>query len=136
MRLGSLTKSFNKSLLPIDQKAIISHIIEKFPTDVEIIVATGYQGEKVKEYLYHAHFDRKIMTVSVDKFEGPGSGPGYSLLCCKDHLQCPFIVYAADTMLSEKSLPPPDKNWMGVCSIYEISKNFAQCQSRMVSYLD
>ena len=124
MRLGSLTKSLNKSLLPIGQKAIISHIIEKFPTDIEIVVATGYQGEKVREYLRHAHHDRKITIVNVENFDGQASGPGLSLLACKDQLQCPFIVYAADTMLSEKSLPPPSRNWMGVCSVYEDVENF------------
>jgi len=120
MRLGSLTSELNKSLLPINQKAVISHIIEKFPEDIEIVIATGYQGEKVKEYLKHAHAGRNISVVSVNKFEGPGSGPGLSLLSCKDKLQCPFIVYASDTMILEDSLPPPDKNWMGVSSINPI----------------
>ena len=49
LRLGSLTKSLNKALLPINQKAVISHIIEKLPTDIEIVVAVGYQGEKIRE---------------------------------------------------------------------------------------
>ena len=125
IRLGSLTKFLNKSLLPINHKAVISHIIEKFPEDIDIIVATGYQGEKVKEYLHHAHPNRNIVTVDVKNFEGPGSGPGLSLLACRKHLQCPFIIYAADTMILEDSLPLPDRNWMGVASIdSEDSENF------------
>jgi NDP-sugar pyrophosphorylase family protein len=120
LRLGSLTKSLNKALLPINQKAIISHIIEKFPTDIEIVIAVGYQGEKIREYLAHAHRDRNITIVDVKNFDGPGSGPGLSLLSCKESLQCPFIIYASDTMISEKSLPVPSKNWMGVA---RISKN-------------
>ena len=124
MRLGALTKTFNKALLPINQKAIISHIIEKFPKNIEFVIATGFQGEKVEEYLSHAHSDRKISIVNVENFDGPGSGPGLSLLACREYLQCPFVVYASDTMVLEESIPEPDKNWMGVSSEFEDPEDF------------
>jgi len=120
IRLGSLTKTLNKSLLPIDEKAVISHIIEKFSSEVEIVVAVGHQGEKVREYLSHAHADRNITPVSVDNFDGEGSGPGYSLLCCREFLGCPFVIYAADTMVTEE-IPPPTKNWLGVAEVSDTS---------------
>ena len=52
----------------------------------------------------------------MDHFIGEGSGPGYSLLCCKEHLQCPFIFTSADTLVSEE-VPPPRHNWMGVAKV-------------------
>lgn len=115
-RLGKLTEGINKSLLPINGKAVISHIIEKFSRDVKIVVAIGYQADKVREYLLHSHDDRDITFVEVDNWSGQGAGPGYSLLCCKNSLPGKFIIYAADTILDEP-IPPPSKDWLGVAPV-------------------
>ena len=116
LRMGELTHNVNKSLLPINQKAIISHIIDKFDSSVEIVVALGYEGKKVEEYLEHAHPNRKIKAVHVECFEGPGSGPGLSLLSCEKYLQDPFIIFAGDTLVKEP-VPAPDKDWLGVATV-------------------
>src|SRR5437773_7594004 len=91
-RLGELTNSVNKGLLPIANKAAISHIIDKIPKDCDIIIAVGYDKEKLTEYCLAAHPDRDFIFVEVDKLEGSGSGPGHSLLCCKEYLQRPFYL--------------------------------------------
>ena len=75
------------NMLPIDGKATISHIIEKFPTETEFVVGVGFLGDQVRQYLQIAHANRRITFVDVDKYDGPGSGPGYSLLCCRKYLQ-------------------------------------------------
>ena len=49
IRLGRLTANVNKAMLPIDFKAGISHIIEKFSKETEIVIAVGYQKEKLQE---------------------------------------------------------------------------------------
>jgi len=117
IRLGCLTENFNKALLPINEKAIITHIIENHPKHIEIVVAVGYQGKKVQEYLQHAHPDRNIKCVFVENFEGEGSGPGHSLLCCKDELQCRFVMCTADTITElyqrQLSIQYEHYNWMG-----------------------
>ena len=95
-RMGPLTQHVNKAILPINFKAVISHIIEKFEKNQEFVIAVGHKKDTVVDYLSIAHSDRKIEIIEIDKFLGPGSGPGYSLLSCKDSLQCPFIFYAAD----------------------------------------
>ena len=41
-----LSKNFNKALLPLGYKASISHIIEKFPKEIEIITAVGHEKKK------------------------------------------------------------------------------------------
>ncbi len=115
-RMSPLTKNFNKALLPLGYKAAISHIIEKFTKEIEIVVAVGYEKKKVSEYLFCAHQDRKIKLVEVDNFSGPGSGPGYSLLSCKNYLKCPFIFFSVDTIV-EENIPLPDHNWMGIASV-------------------
>ena len=49
-RLGDLTKNVNKAMLPINNKAIISHIIEKFPREYDFVIALGYKGDELKQY--------------------------------------------------------------------------------------
>jgi len=115
-RMGQLSERFNKALLPLKYKASISHIIEKFPKKVEIIIAVGHQKEKVIEYLSCAHQDRKIKIVKVDNISEIGSGPGYSLLSCRSELKCPFIFFSVDAIVEEK-IPLPNKNWMGIAPI-------------------
>ena len=111
-RLKNLSKHINKSLVTVGNKPVISHIIEKFSTQIEIVIPVGYKKNQVKDYLKFAHPDRNIKFVDVDIYEGIGSGLGYSLLKCEKHLQSPFIFCANDTMVKEK-IPEPTVNWMG-----------------------
>jgi len=65
-----------------------------------------------------AYPERKFTFVEVDKIVGPGTGPGYSLLQCKNNLQCPFVFFASDTIVLEE-IPEPDHNWFGIASVKE-----------------
>jgi NDP-sugar pyrophosphorylase family protein/mannose-6-phosphate isomerase-like protein (cupin superfamily) len=112
-RLGNLTKNINKAMLPINNKAIISYIIDKFPKEYEFIICLGYKGEKLKQYCQLAHPEHNFTFVNVDKYEGQGSGPGYSSLQCKQHLQRPFYFVVADCIIDSK-MPHLDGNWLGV----------------------
>lgn len=116
-RLKSISEHVNKSLVTVCHKPVISHIIEKFPDDVEIIIPVGYKKQTVIDYLRFAHPERKIITVDIDLYEGKGSGLGYTLLKCETLLQCPFIFCANDTMV-KKGIPEPTNNWMGFAEGY------------------
>lgn len=120
-RMGELSNNINKAVLPVNFKAIISHIVEKFSKEVEIVVALGHKKETVKDYLALAHPERKFTFVEVDKYIGPGTGPGYSLLSCKEKLQSPFILITADTMVLEE-IPEPNQNWFGIASVKETER--------------
>lgn len=100
-RLGELTDYTNKSLVRIDNRPVISHIVEYYPKDVEIVVTLGYHGKQVKDYLELAYNDRKFTFVTVNNYDKPGSSLGLSLLTAKDELQCPFIFHACDTVVKE-----------------------------------
>ncbi len=115
-RMGSFTNVFNKALLPINGKPAICHIIDKFPEGIDIVIAVGYKKETIVEYLTHSYQNRKFKFVFVDNWTGAGSGPGYSLLCCKEHLQIPFIQFAADTLVLE-DIPNPTRNWIGLAPV-------------------
>ena len=62
-RMGSYAKHINKGLLPINNKAIISDIIDKTPKDFEIVIALGYKSQQVIEYCEAAHPDRTFKFV-------------------------------------------------------------------------
>jgi NDP-sugar pyrophosphorylase family protein/mannose-6-phosphate isomerase-like protein (cupin superfamily) len=112
-RLGNLTKNVNKAMLPINNKAIISYIIDKFPKEYEFIVALGYKGEELKQYCQLAYPEHNFTFITIDKYEGEGSGPGYSSLQCKQYLQRPFYFVVADCIIDSK-MPHLDGNWLGV----------------------
>ena len=57
-RLENLSEHINKGLLPLDNKAVITHMIDKTPKEYEIVVALGYKGNMVREYCEAAHPDR------------------------------------------------------------------------------
>ena len=112
-RLENLSNHINKGLLPLDNKAIISHMIDKTPKEYEIIIALGYKGDMVKEYCEAVHTNRTFKFVEVDKYKGEGTGPAYSINQCKEYLQRPFIWVTADTIISDE-LPKIDNNWLGL----------------------
>lgn len=111
-RLGNFSKNLNKALVSVDNKPVISHVIEKFPKHVEIIVALGHKADTLQQYLSTAHSDRKITFVKVSNYCEPGSGLGLTILECKEHLQCPFVFCPNDTIVDEP-IPPPATNWLG-----------------------
>ena len=123
--VGSRIKSnfqLNKSLLPINRVAVLSKIIEKIPKKIEIVLALGYQGKIVKEFvnIYHPH--RKIKFINIKNYNQKGSGPGLSLLQAKEYLQCPFIYSSCDTLISGKP-KNPIHNWIGVSTV-EVPDNY------------
>jgi UTP-glucose-1-phosphate uridylyltransferase len=117
-RLGALSKYMSKSLVTIYDKPSISYIIEKFPENIEIVVAVGYKSKLLKDFFDIAYPRRKITVVHIDKYEGVGSGLGYTVLKCKKHLQIPFVFCTNDTIVLE-DVPAPDHNWIGYDEIYD-----------------
>lgn len=110
-RLNELTTHTNKALIPINGKATISHIIDRFPKEYDLVVAVGYKADIVEEYCKLAYPDRNIKFVQVEDYDK--NGPGHSMLACKQHLQRPFYLTTADCILNSE-LPKLDGNWLGV----------------------
>jgi UTP-glucose-1-phosphate uridylyltransferase len=107
---------FPITLLPIGFTSALSKIINKFPKEIEIVIAVGYKKQLIKDFLNIAHSNRKISIVEVSNWGGQGSGPGKSLLSCKEYLSCPFILISGDTIVSD-NIPEPYKNWVGVSQV-------------------
>ena len=126
---GTRNKSINglhKALYPIENQAVISHIINCVSDDTEIVIAIGYKSEQVKTYIKHIFPNRNIKFVAIDNYDRPGSGPGLSLLKCKKYLQSPFIFTSTDTILEAPGIfERLDENWMGVSHVeLEQSSNY------------
>jgi phosphoheptose isomerase/dTDP-glucose pyrophosphorylase len=109
----SYAKDYHKALLPVGEKSALSHIIDKFPKNIEIVIAVGYNAHLIRDFVNIAYRNRKITLVDINPYQGEGSGPGYSLYSCRHHLNCPFIFTSADTIV-EDIIPEPSTNWLGV----------------------
>lgn len=114
-RVRKLAQNKNKTLIPINNKAIISYIIEKFPKEYEIVMAVGYKKQSLIEYCKLAYPDRKFTFEEVSGWDDPNVGPGVSALSCKKYLQKPFYIVTADTII-DCPLPYLDGNWVGISS--------------------
>jgi NDP-sugar pyrophosphorylase family protein len=133
-RLGEISKNLNKALVSIDNKPAISHVIEKFPEHIEIVIALGHKGDLVRQFLTMAYDNRKFTFVDVENFEGIGSGLGHSILCCEPELQCPFIFCPNDTIVLEK-IPKPDSNWMGYTEVSDNIYRNLTFENNKVNYI-
>tara|TARA_B110000263_G_scaffold68664_1_gene59624 strand:+ start:2769 stop:4682 length:1914 start_codon:yes stop_codon:yes gene_type:complete len=112
-RLGRLTDDINKAQIPINNKAIISMIIEKFPKEYEFFIALGYRGEELKQYCELAFPKLNINYLNIDDYDNPKSGPGTTAIKFKKNLQRPFYITVADCIL-DSDIPHIDGNWLGV----------------------
>jgi choline kinase len=119
-RLEKLTRYLNKSLVSVAHRPILSHIIEQFPKTCEYVIALGYKGELVKDFLELAYPDRIFYFINIEPYKGKGSGLGYSLLCCEKCLQQPFTFISCDTLVKEP-IPNPEYNWIGFSSAKDLS---------------
>ena len=111
-RLGKITSYTNKCLVRIGKKPVISHIIDKYPKDLEFVITLGYFGNQVKDYLELVYPKHNFKFVKIKKFKGQGSSLLYSLIQAKNFLQSPFIYHACDTITNDE-ISIPDHNWIG-----------------------
>jgi hypothetical protein len=111
-RLGELTNYTNKSLVRVADKPAISYIVESYPENVEFVITLGHFGSHIKQFLELAYPERKFIFVEVDKYKGPGSSLGYSLLQCKHEINSPFIFHASDTIITNYQPEYPTQNYI------------------------
>ena len=111
-RLEHLTKFQNKSLVSVNHKPIISHIIENIPKESNLVVALGHKGDYVKQYLKLVYPKHKIKFIKILKYSGEGSGLGLTLFKSKSKLQKPFLFIPCDTIVFNQKIKL-DENYLG-----------------------
>ena len=62
----------NKGLISIDNKPVLSHIVEKFHPNVEIVVG-GYGGNYVKQFFEIVYPERNFTFVEIENYVGKGT---------------------------------------------------------------
>jgi dTDP-glucose pyrophosphorylase len=108
--------ALHKALVPLGNRAVLSHVIDTFPADARFVIATGHLAEQIEAYAGLVHDDRDITLVAVENYQGPGSGPGLSLLACAEHLSEPFALVASDSIV--RGVPAfGERSWMGVAPV-------------------
>jgi GTP:adenosylcobinamide-phosphate guanylyltransferase len=104
-RMAEYCQGFNKALLPLAGKAVISHLIEK--TTGPIVVSLGHGAEQVQEYCLAAHPEREFQFVHSE------GGTLAAVLAARPSLSRPFYLLNCDTLIEEE-LPALDCDWIGV----------------------
>ena len=117
-RVSNKSNNLNKGLIGIDNKPVLSHIVEKFHPDVEFVVALGHGGDYVKQYLEIVYSERKFKFVQIDKYVGEGTGLGLTVNSCREYLECPFVFVSNDTIFKEQLyFDEITYNWLGYSTI-------------------
>jgi dTDP-glucose pyrophosphorylase len=102
----------NKALLPVGDRAAISIILDSIPEEIEVVIAVNYMKEDLINYLDLVERHRVIQYVHVPSITGDKSGPGASLLACKNQINEPFVLLACDSIPITKIDFKLTTNWM------------------------
>ena len=123
-----VTEAFNlnKSLYGLGAKPVIARVLSQFPTDIEVVVVLGFQGELVAEVLPALFPERKFSFVWVERWEGEKSGLGWSILAARDLLDCPFVFSPNDCFFEEIDWnldPTVSGDWVAVIRADQIDQH-------------
>ena len=117
-RVSNQSNNLNKGLIGIDNKPVLSHIVEKFHPNVEFVVALGHGANYVKQYFQIVYPERKFTFVNIENYVGEGTGLGLTVNTCKQYLQCPFVFVSNDTIFEEQLyFDEITYNWLGYSPI-------------------
>lgn len=103
-RLGKITKSLNKSLIPYKNKPVLAHIIDSFPNNTHFIIPLGYLADQVINFCNLAYPTHNFTFVKIDDYASEKSGPGYTIKKCLDLINSPFWYIPCDTYFDENIL--------------------------------
>jgi bifunctional UDP-N-acetylglucosamine pyrophosphorylase/glucosamine-1-phosphate N-acetyltransferase len=94
-RLRPLTDDIPKPLVKVNGKTLLDHIVACLPSAIdEIIIVTGYLGEKIHEYCGENFHGRRVTYVTQEEQKGTA----HALWLCKDLLKGRFLFMFADDL--------------------------------------
>lgn len=118
-RIGRVGAKLHKSLVPLNGKAVLSHIIDLAPTNSRIIICVGHMADQIKDYVELAHPQLSVTFVDVPNWDQPDGGPGASLLAARPIIGDDDLIFTSCDTLWERDhrLWYGDESWVAVASI-------------------
>jgi choline kinase len=113
-RMGPFSRMVNKSLIPYNNKPLISHIMAKFPNDTRFVIACGNLGQQVKDYVTKVHRDKNITLIDIPEFSEGTTGPATTIQYCASALHGPFMWISCDTLFEFTYEDKLDHSWIAV----------------------
>lgn len=122
-RMGHFSRMINKGLIPYQDKPLLSHIIDKFPTTTKFVIACGYHGSQIKNYVSNVHHDKNIVFVDIPDFSEGNTGPATTVQYCREHIKNGFMLITCDTLFEFNWKDRLNHSWIGV---YPVDSHLAK----------
>jgi choline kinase len=143
-RVGRAGENLHKSLLPLGDRAVLSHLIKLAPSDARLIICLGDRGRQLRDYVALAHPKLHVEFVEVEGWDQPGAGPGASLLAAKGMVGDDDMAFTSCDTLWERDdrlWDNPEDSWVATASLPSGTQPERWCrfdveQWRVISVLD
>lgn len=118
-RIGRVGEKLHKALVPLNGKAVLSHIIDLVPTNARLVICVGHMANQIKDYVELAHPQLDVTFVDVPNWNEPGGGPGASLLAALDVIEHDDVIFTScDTLWSrDQRLWTSESSWIGLAEV-------------------
>ncbi|HUY00497.1 MAG TPA: NDP-sugar synthase [Candidatus Deferrimicrobium sp.] len=103
-RMGALTETLPKSLIPVINKPILQHLIETLNQSGidDFIIVVGHQKEQVISFLNN--FKKKDIKISIKVAKDFNKGPLYSFSSCMGEIENEEFILIPTDLLIEPSM--------------------------------
>jgi hypothetical protein len=114
-RMGPFSRIINKSLVPYNNRPLISHIFDQFDSaTTQFVVACGHMGSQVKDYVGAVHADKCVVFVDIADYAEDHTGPATTIQHCQEYLTGAFMWVSCDTVFEFDYQDKLDHNWIAV----------------------
>lgn len=119
-RIGRVGDHLHKCLVPLNGKAVLSHIFDLAPSGARLIVCVGHMADQIRDYVELAHPQLTVEFVDVPDWDKPWGGPGDSLLAARESIGADdFYFTSCDTLWDRDARlwRDRDESWIGVATL-------------------
>lgn len=118
-RIGRVGEKLHKALVPLNGKAVLSHIIGLAPVNARIIICVGHMSDQIRDYVELAHPQLNVTFIDVPNWDQPDGGPGASLLAAREVVGDDDMAFTSCDTLWERDhrLWREQDSWVGIAPI-------------------